>query len=207
MSLVNVSLRLWSLNMAYMIIVWLKKMWVDFAFANTTQVFFFFFFCFCFLLFFGVFFFFLFFCLFVLFFFLFFLFFFLFFLFVCCFFFQQKEKMCFFVVVVFFLFFFFFRKKKMWTRYYTYKNSVNILITDEFVELTMLWTTGPWSGTLSFLHVFSSCLACALVTTPAEKCDISRRLEPSVLPITKSYKMSFIHNASVLPLQMGSRHW
>ena len=40
MSLVNVSLKLWSLNMAYMLIFLLKKMWVAFAFANATHNFF-----------------------------------------------------------------------------------------------------------------------------------------------------------------------
>ena len=40
MSLVNVSLKLWSLNMAYMLIFLLKKMWVAFAFAKATHIFF-----------------------------------------------------------------------------------------------------------------------------------------------------------------------
>ena len=38
MSLVNVSLKLWSLNMIYMLIFLMKKMWVAFAFA--THIFF-----------------------------------------------------------------------------------------------------------------------------------------------------------------------
>ena len=39
MSLVNVSLKLWSLNMAYTVI-FLLKMWVTFAFAKATHFFF-----------------------------------------------------------------------------------------------------------------------------------------------------------------------
>ena len=39
MSLVNVSLKLLSLNMAYMLIFLLKKMWVAFAFAKATHIF------------------------------------------------------------------------------------------------------------------------------------------------------------------------
>ena len=40
MSLVNVSLKLWSLNMAYTLIFLLKKMWVAFALAKATHIFF-----------------------------------------------------------------------------------------------------------------------------------------------------------------------
>ena len=41
MSLINVSLKLWSLNMAkrYMLIFLLKKLWVAFAFAKATHIF------------------------------------------------------------------------------------------------------------------------------------------------------------------------
>ena len=39
MSLVNISLKFWSLNMAYMQIFLLKKMWVAFAFAKATHIF------------------------------------------------------------------------------------------------------------------------------------------------------------------------
>ena len=39
MSLVNVSLKFWSLNMAYTLIFLLKKMWVAFAFAKATHIF------------------------------------------------------------------------------------------------------------------------------------------------------------------------
>ena len=40
MLLVKVSLKLWSLNMAYMQIYLLKKMWEAFAFAKATHIFF-----------------------------------------------------------------------------------------------------------------------------------------------------------------------
>ena len=40
MLLVNVSLKLWSLNMAYTLIFLLKKIWVAFAFAKATHIFF-----------------------------------------------------------------------------------------------------------------------------------------------------------------------
>ena len=39
MSLVNVSLKLWSLNTAHTLIFLLKKMWVAFAFAKATHIF------------------------------------------------------------------------------------------------------------------------------------------------------------------------
>ena len=39
MSLVNVSLKIWSLSMAHMLIFLLKKMWVAFAFAKATHIF------------------------------------------------------------------------------------------------------------------------------------------------------------------------
>ena len=68
---------------------------------------------------------------------------------------------------------------------------------------TCLFSLRIWLGTLSFLYAFSSCLAWALVTTPTEKWDISGNLEPSMLPITKSYKVSSMHNASVWPLKNG----
>ena len=38
MLLFNVSLKLWSLNMAYMLIFLLKKLWVAFAFAKATHI-------------------------------------------------------------------------------------------------------------------------------------------------------------------------
>ena len=41
MALVNASLKLWSLNMAYMLICLLKKMWVVFVLPNATYIFFF----------------------------------------------------------------------------------------------------------------------------------------------------------------------
>ena len=40
MSLVKISLKLWSLTMAYTLIFLLKKMWVAFAFAKATHIFF-----------------------------------------------------------------------------------------------------------------------------------------------------------------------
>ena len=40
MSLVNAPLKLRSLNMAYTLLLLLKKMWIAFAFARTTQMFF-----------------------------------------------------------------------------------------------------------------------------------------------------------------------
>ena len=39
MFLVNVLLKFWSWNMAYMLIFLLKKMWVAFAFAKATHIF------------------------------------------------------------------------------------------------------------------------------------------------------------------------
>ena len=42
MPLVNISLKLWSLNMEHMLIFFAEKMWVVFAFAKATHVFFFF---------------------------------------------------------------------------------------------------------------------------------------------------------------------
>ena len=60
-----------------------------------------------------------------------------------------------------------------------------------------------WSGTLRFLYAFSLFVAWNLVTAAAETYDISGSFDPSIFPITRSYSVSSMHNASVFPVKNG----
>ena len=58
--------------------------------------------------------------------------------------------------------------------------------------LAFVFTKNP-VGDLKFLIL----LSLGLVTTPTEKMGYTGYLESSMLPISKSYKVSSMHNASV----------
>ena len=48
-------------------------------------------------------------------------------------------------------------------------------------------------------------LSLRLVTTATQKCDISGSLDPSILPITRSYSVSSMRKVSVCPVEMDSQ--